>query len=76
MLLELSGIEAKYPTLVTPSSATQVVGAPPSTAFSPYSHAVPMLSLANAFDYDDLRAFDARVRKLAGVEPTLSLIHI
>ncbi len=69
MLRELVDIEAAHPELATPDSPTQRVGAAPSSAFPPYRHTVPMLSLANAFDEDDLRAFDARVRKLAGVEP-------
>ena len=69
MLRELVELEAAHPELVTPDSPTQRVGAAPSSAFPPYRHSVPMLSLSNAFDEDDLRAFDARVRKLAAVEP-------
>ncbi len=63
---ELVLLEEAHPGLVTPDSPTQRVGAAPSSEFAPYPHDVPMLSLSNAFDEDDLRAFDARVTKLAG----------
>jgi DNA ligase (NAD+) len=66
LMAELRELEAEHPELVTPESPTQRVGAPPSEAFSPYRHAAPMLSLANAFDDETLRDFDARVVKLAG----------
>ncbi|TME61238.1 MAG: NAD-dependent DNA ligase LigA [Chloroflexi bacterium] len=66
LLRELTELEAKHPELVTPESPTQRVGAAPSTRFAPVEHAAPMLSLANAFDETELRAFDQRVRKLLG----------
>ncbi len=59
----LEELEAKFPDLVTPDSPTQRIGAPPSTRFAPVRHASPMLSLANAFSEEELRAFDQRVRK-------------
>ncbi len=66
LLRELIDLETKHPKLRTPDSPTQRIGAPASERFAPYRHARPMLSLANAFDEDELRAFDERVRKLAG----------
>src|SRR5437588_4554182 len=66
ILRELTELEAKHPELVTPESPTQRVGVAPSTRFAPVEHAAPMLSLANAFDETELRAFDQRVRKLLG----------
>jgi DNA ligase (NAD+) len=66
MLRELGEIEAAHPDLASPDSPTQRVGGAPAADFAPYRHVVPMLSLANAFDEDDVRAFDARVAKLAG----------
>lgn len=66
LLRELIELETRYPELVTPDSPTQRVGAIASERFPPYEHARPMLSLSNAFDADELRAFDTRVRKLAG----------
>jgi DNA ligase (NAD+) len=67
LLRELIEIEAAHPDLRTPDSPTQRVGATPSERFAPFEHSQPMLSLANAFDDAELRAFDERVRKLAGV---------
>lgn len=68
LLRELQQLEAQFPALLTADSPTQRVGAAPSDAFTVVEHRVPMLSLANAFSADDLRAFDARTRRLAGVE--------
>src|SRR5690606_13442446 len=68
LMRELERLEAEYPELVTPDSPTQRVGAPPSEAFATVVHRVPMLSLANAFSPEELRAFDARTRRLAGDE--------
>ncbi len=70
LLRELALLEADYPDLATPDSPTQRVGSAPASDFSPYPHVVPMLSLGNAFDAAELRAFDARVTKLAGASAT------
>ena len=64
---ELVELEAAHPELVTPDSPTQRVGAPAGGQLGDVEHRVPMLSLANAFDEDELRAFDARVRKGLGL---------
>lgn len=66
MLRELIELEEQHPELRSADSPTQRVGAPSSERFAPYEHRVPMLSLANAVDESELRAFDERVRKLAG----------
>ncbi len=63
LLSELVALEKEYPWLVTPDSPTQRVGAKPLDAFGEVKHAVPMLSLANAFDKEDIDAFDRRVRE-------------
>ena len=68
LLRELIDLEESYPELRTPDSPTQRVGGTPASGFPPYVHARPMLSLANAFDENELTAFDARVRKLGGVQ--------
>ena len=65
-LRELRALEEQFTELATPDSPTQRVGGAPSAAFAEFRHHRPMLSLANAFDEEDLRAFDARVTKLAG----------
>lgn len=59
----LQDLEAEHPDLITPDSPTLKVGAPPVSGFAPHRHAVPMLSLDNAFGEDELRSFDERVRK-------------
>ncbi|HBK85007.1 MAG TPA: DNA ligase (NAD(+)) LigA, partial [Firmicutes bacterium] len=66
LLRELQVIEAKYPDLITPDSPTQRVGGAPATGFQSVTHAIPMYSLANAFNAGDLREFDQRVRAVAG----------
>ena len=60
---ELQQIEADHPQLRTPDSPTQRVGGVPSTQFASVRHRVPMLSLNNCFDEDELRDFDRRVRE-------------
>ncbi|MFV3406021.1 NAD-dependent DNA ligase LigA [Pseudomonas sp. NY15463] len=58
---ELKALEAEHPHLVTPDSPTQRVGGAALSAFSQVRHEIPMLSLGNAFEEDDLRDFDRRV---------------
>src|SRR5439155_668667 len=58
--------EARFPDLVTPDSPTQQVGAPPLETFAPVRHRQPMLSLANAFDEDELLAWVRRVQSALG----------
>jgi len=60
----LQELEEAHPDLVTSDSPTQRVGAPPAQGFATATHAVPMRSLANAFNVDELKDFDRRVRKL------------
>lgn len=65
---ELKEIEAEFPQLVTAASPTQHVGGTASAKFSKVTHTVKMESLQDAFSFEELREFDARVRE-AGVEP-------
>ena len=57
----LQQLEAEHPELVTPDSPTQRVGAAPADGFPSVAHAIPMLSLDNAFSRDDILAFAERV---------------
>jgi DNA ligase (NAD+) len=66
---ELLELERQYPELVTPDSPTQRVGAPPAEEFAPVEHAIPMLSLANCFNDEELEEWDDRVRRMLGGEP-------
>ncbi|WP_453958282.1 NAD-dependent DNA ligase LigA [Amorphus suaedae] len=59
----LQALEAAFPDLVTPDSPSQTVGAAPSEAFAEARHAVPMLSLDNAFSDEDVADFAARIRR-------------
>ncbi len=63
MFRELQELEARYPQLATPDSPTQRVGGPPRADLREVRHAVPMLSLNNAFSEDEVIAFDRRVRE-------------
>ncbi|RCW65796.1 NAD-dependent DNA ligase LigA [Saliterribacillus persicus] len=65
-LKELKDLEAAHPELITPDSPTQRVGGEPLDAFSKVQHQVPMLSLGNAFNEEDLKDFDRRVREGIG----------
>ena len=63
LLRVLQDIEATHPELVTPDSPTQRVGAVPLKGFAEVAHAIPMLSLSNAFSEAEVTAFDRRVRE-------------
>ncbi len=63
LMQELTAIENEYPELRTDSSPTQRVGAAPLDSFPEITHEVPMLSLGNAFDEDEMTAFDRRIRE-------------
>jgi DNA ligase (NAD+) len=65
LVVELRQLEADYPSLATPDSPTQAVGAAPSGLFQEVRHRVPMMSLDNAFSEDDLRAWAARLQRQA-----------
>ncbi|HEX6973365.1 MAG TPA: hypothetical protein VF147_03125, partial [Vicinamibacterales bacterium] len=67
LLHELEKLEADNPDLVTPDSPTQRVAGRPTESFPTVEHIVPMLSLDNAYNDEELRAFDERVRKGAGL---------
>jgi DNA ligase (NAD+) len=76
----LVALEAAWPALVTPDSPTQRVGAQVGGTFDEVRHRRPMLSLSNAFSHDELRAFDARVRRGLGLpaapEPATELRYV
>ena len=66
LLHELERLEAENPDLVTPDSPTQRVAGRPAEGFPTVEHIAPMLSLDNAYNEEELRAFDERVRRGAG----------
>ncbi|MGK0297841.1 MAG: DNA ligase (NAD+) [Gammaproteobacteria bacterium] len=65
---ELLDIEETYPDLVTDDSPTQRVGAKPLAAFVEIQHKMPMLSLGNAFNENEMQAFDSRLCEKLGID--------
>jgi DNA ligase (NAD+) len=63
---ELRDLEARHPELVTPDSPTQRVGERPSQEFPTFTHRVPMLSLDNTYNEEELREFEARIFRQVG----------
>src|SRR3954452_24978416 len=64
LVRELSTLADEHPELETADSPLTEVGAPPSATFAPVRHVVPMLSLDNAFDRDELAAWYARIERV------------
>lgn len=64
-------IESTFPALVRADSASQKIGAPVVSGFTKIRHAVPMLSLGNAFSVEDVQKFDDRVRKFLSLEGSI-----
>src|SRR5580692_1846741 len=69
LMRRLQVLERERPELAAPDSPTQRVGGKPREGFQKVSHSSPMLSLDNALDEAELRAFDSRVRNLLGAAP-------
>jgi DNA ligase (NAD+) len=67
LVRELRALEAEHPELNVEDSVSHKVGAPPSTVFTPVTHAEPMLSLDNVFDVEELRAWSERAAKALDV---------
>ena len=74
LLRELQTFEEENPDLITPDSPTQRVGARPLDAFGSIRHRIPMLSLANAMDTDELLAFHDRLIRRLGEEQIIEYI--
>ena len=69
LMNELKAIEAAHPDLLAADSPTQRVGGKPAEGFRKVRHSRPMLSLDNAYNAEELAAWDRRVRELAGLLP-------
>lgn len=76
LLRELSDLETEHPELVTADSPTQRVGAAPLSAFAPHTHRQPMLSLGNAFNDDELRDFDDKVKRHLGMSADAAVEYV
>ncbi len=75
LVRELQALEAADPELVTPESPTQRVGSAPAATFSPVTHRVPLMSLDNAMDESELRAWGERLERLLAQDPDPAPIH-
>lgn len=69
LMKELEALEREYPDLITPDSPTQRVGGAVLSGFQAVTHAIPLLSLANAYSQEELDSFDRRVRELLSSPP-------
>jgi DNA ligase (NAD+) len=63
LLRELEDLETQHPEWISPDSPTQRVGAQPSEKFQSVAHSIPMLSLENGFDFEEVREFDRRIKR-------------
>ena len=71
---KLQKLEEDHPELVTPDSPTRRVGAPPLEEFGTVTHRVPMLSLENAMNEEELRAFDERTKRTLGSDSHVTYV--
>ncbi len=74
LMQELRSLEEQFPHLVTPDSPTQRVSGGLNQAFGTVTHPVPLLSLANAYSAEELRAFDARLKKMLGTQQAIEYV--
>jgi DNA ligase (NAD+) len=74
LMRRLQELEAAFPELITPESPTQRVGATPVAAFGTVLHAIPMLSLDNAFAPGEIRDFDARIKRQLGLSEPIEYV--
>jgi DNA ligase (NAD+) len=70
-----AAIEERFPDLKRPDSPSETVGAAPAETFAKVTHAQRMLSLANAFEAEDIRDFDTRIRRYLGLEAGAALSY-
>lgn len=74
LMQELRALESQYPELITPDSPTQRVGGAAQERFRKVRHSLPMLSLGNAFNEQDLRAWRDRILRLLGGDEQLAYV--
>lgn len=72
---ELQALEAAHPQLITPDSPTQRVGGAPAEGFATVEHLLPMLSLDNAMNLDELRDFEGRLQRLLPTQPLTYVVE-
>jgi DNA ligase (NAD+) len=75
LMKELKDLETLHPELVTPDSPTQRIGEQPIEGFRQVAHRVPMLSIENTYNEDEVREFDARIRRWLEGEPLQYIVE-
>ncbi|MBU4377219.1 MAG: NAD-dependent DNA ligase LigA [Candidatus Omnitrophica bacterium] len=76
LLKELASLEGKYPQFKAAGSPTEKVGGAPTGEFPAAKHIVPMLSMDNTYNADELRAFDGRVKKNLGIDKVEYVVEL
>lgn len=74
LMRKLRELEVLFPDFVTPDSPTQRVGEKPQEGFASFAHARPMLSLDNAFDEEEIRDFDRRVKRFLRMDEDIEYV--
>ncbi len=74
LVARLAALETEFPSLVTPDSPTQRVGSAVLEGFATVPHSAPMLSLGNTYSPDEVREFDARVRRWLGSDAPVAYV--
>ncbi len=73
---ELQDLESAHPDLARADSPTQRVGGPPLDSLDKYEHPTPMLSLQNSYDADEIREFDARIKRHLGDDAPANIRYV
>ncbi len=76
LIKKLQALEQKYPELITPESPTQRVGEEPLEGFSSVTHRVPMLSLDNCYNSEELHEFESRVKRVLPDEEIKYIVEL
>jgi DNA ligase (NAD+) len=76
LMRELVAIEGEYPELALPDSPSRRVGGAPAEGFAAVPHAIPILSLENAYSWEEAEAWLARARRLLGSQPPAFLAEL
>ncbi|MDE2026826.1 MAG: NAD-dependent DNA ligase LigA, partial [Patescibacteria group bacterium] len=76
LVKELQQLERAHPELITPDSPTQRVGGEPLTQFSIVEHKIPMLSIDNTYSGEELREFDQRIKRMAGIDTHYAIEYV
>jgi len=74
LIRKLENLEKQHPELISKHSPTKRVGSAPASKFNSINHSIPMLSLANAMNHQELVDFDSRIRKLLNINEEIEYV--